>query len=86
MALAVERHRLTHGNVLPNSLNVLAPALIESVLSDPFDGEPLRYEKLADGGYVVYSVGKDRLDDHGASEPSDAKDSAPPDITFAVRR
>jgi hypothetical protein len=64
----------------------MVPELIESVLIDPFDGEPLRYEKLADGGYVVYSVGKDQVDDHGASEPAGVKDSAPPDITFAVRR
>jgi hypothetical protein len=86
MALAVERHRLKHGNVLPNSLDVVVPELIESVLIDPFGGEPLRYEKLADGGYVVYSVGKDQMDDHGAAAPAGVKDSAPPDITFAVRR
>jgi hypothetical protein len=34
------------------------------VPTDPFDGRPLRYRRLADG-VVVYSVGDDRADDGG---------------------
>ena len=85
-ALAVERYRLKPDNGLPASLDGLVPEFLEAVPADPFDGKPLRYEKLAGGGYVVYSVGKDLQDDHGASAPAGGKDAAPPDITFAVRR
>jgi hypothetical protein len=85
-ALALERHRFKHGNALPTSLDALVPGFLEAVPIDPFDGKPLRYEKLEGGGYVVYSVGKDRQDDHGVSAPAGAKAAAPADIPFAVRR
>lgn len=85
-ALAVERYRLKHDNGLPASLDGLVPEFLDAVPADPFDGQPLRYEKLAGGGYVVYSVGKDRQDDRGASAPAGGKEAAPSDITFEVRR
>ena len=47
-----------------------------NVLSDPFDGQELRYKKLATG-YVDYSVGNDRVDDGGDEKK---------DITFTVVR
>jgi hypothetical protein len=64
----------------------MVPAFLEAVPTDPFDGKLLRFEKLAGGGYIVYSVGKDRQDDHGVSAPAGTKAGAPADIPFAVRR
>lgn len=76
-ALAVERHRLKPAAGLPVTLDALAPDLLKAVPLDPFDGKPLRFEKLAGKGYVVYSVGQDQRDDHGAS---------PADLAFTVKR
>ena len=42
---------------------------------DPFDGKPLRLT-TKDGAIVVYSVGKDQVDDGGAGSP----ESFEPDI------
>ena len=84
-ALAVERFRLKHANALPGSLSELSPTFLETVLADPFDGQPLRYQKLPTRGYVIYSIGKDRKDDQGAAKAADGQGSAP-DITFTVQR
>jgi hypothetical protein len=67
-ALAVERHRFER-QMPPEKLP-------EPVPVDPFDGQPLRYKKLAKG-YVVYSVGEDGRDDGGDEKK---------DITFTVER
>jgi len=74
-ALCVERYRLSHGE-LPHKLDELVPLYLKTVPTDPFDGQPLRYRKLANG-YVVYSVCKDGHDDGG----DELKD-----ITFTVER
>lgn len=82
--LAVERYRLANRN-LPESLQALVPAFIDSVPQDPFDGKPLRYRKLAKG-YVVYSVDPD-LQDNGRLYGELASPGAKPyDITFTVAR
>ena len=74
-ALSVERYRLADG-ALPNSLDALVPKFLDAVPTDPFDGQPLRYKKLAKG-YVVYSVGEDGKDDGGDEKK---------DIAFTVER
>jgi hypothetical protein len=84
-ALAVERFRLKHANALPGSLSELSPTFLEAGPADPFDGQPLRYQKLPTKGYVIYSIGKDRKDDQGAAKAADGQGSAP-DITFTVQR
>jgi hypothetical protein len=85
-ALAVERFRLGMGR-WPQSLGALAPAYLEAAPDDPFDGKPLRYRRL-DGGFVVYSVGRDGVDDGGKDgslrEEEEAGETY--DITFAVLR
>jgi tRNA A-37 threonylcarbamoyl transferase component Bud32 len=63
VALAVERYRLAHGD-WPRDLAALVPAYLKEVLSDPYDGQPLRYRRVADG-VVVYSIGPDRTDNQG---------------------
>jgi hypothetical protein len=65
--LAVESYRSEHGQLPDNPPYDLA---------DPFDGQPIRYKKLAKG-YVVYSVGEDTKDDGGDEKK---------DITFTVER
>lgn len=74
-ALAIERYRLANGR-LPDKPDELVPAYLAALLTDPFDGQPLRYKKLAKG-YVVYSVGEDGKDDGGDEKK---------DITFTVER
>jgi hypothetical protein len=63
VCLAVERYRQTRGR-WPESLSDLKPGELAAVPLDPFDGQPIRYRRLADG-VVVYSVGDDRTDDGG---------------------
>jgi hypothetical protein len=66
-ALAAERFRLATGR-WPGSLGELVPTYLNAVPVDPFDGKPLRFQRLADG-LVIYSVGKDRVDDGGDIRP-----------------
>jgi len=65
MAMAVERYRLQHGE-LPGSLSELVPEFLEKVYLDPFDGKPLRYVLRPEGGYMIYCVGEDCIDNGGA--------------------
>lgn len=92
LALALERFRLAQGHAFPESLERLVPEYIAAIPADPFSGQPLRWEKLPGRGYVVYSVGDDRADDHGAStSPSQggrtsAQATAADDVAFSVER
>jgi hypothetical protein len=63
VALAAERYRLAHGR-WPEEPAALVPGFLASVPSDPCDGNPLRFRRVADG-VVVYSVGPDRQDNGG---------------------
>jgi hypothetical protein len=78
-ALAVLAYRVTNGS-LPSKLEDLVPAYLAAVPVDPFDGQPLRYKKLAKG-YVVYSVGEDGFDNGGKQGFGPGTD-----ITFIVER
>jgi hypothetical protein len=86
IALAVERFRLASGTS-PENLNELVPQFLSAVPLDPFDGQPLRYHRLAKG-YVVYSIGRDGHDDGGREKPANWKssDKTTYDITFTVER
>jgi hypothetical protein len=83
-AIAIERFRRAHNNNLPADLNELVPTYLPSVLLDPFDGQPLRFKRLATG-YVVYSIGTDLRDD-GGIEGDPKKQSSAKDITFILER
>ena len=74
-ALAVEQFRQANGR-LPKTLDELVPAYLSAVPLDPFDGKPLRY-KLLDKGYVVYSIGRDEIDDGGAEMDDEHKGDVP---------
>jgi hypothetical protein len=62
--LAVERYRLKHQRS-PDTLEALvAERFLARVPTDPYDGVPLRFVRVADG-VVIYSVGPDGNDDGG---------------------
>jgi len=61
--VACQRYRLRH-HALPPTLQALAPAFLQVVPTDPFDGKPLKY-RCAGGAYVLYSVAEDGKDDGG---------------------
>jgi hypothetical protein len=64
VACALERYRLAKGQ-LPDKLDALVPRFIAAIPTDVIDGHPLRYEKSADGNYVLYSIGWNQVDDGG---------------------
>jgi hypothetical protein len=65
VACALERHRLAHGDY-PAKLDDLAPSFIAALPQDDITGEPLHYTVGADGRFVLYAVGWNETDDHGA--------------------
>lgn len=65
-AIAVERYRRQAGQA-PRSLEALVPKYLPVVPSDPFSGRPLRY-LLNDGEIVIYSIGRDAVDDGGQGD------------------
>ena len=75
IVIAIERFRISHDHQLPQTLSELTPFGSSGVPVDPFDGQPLRYKKLAPG-YVVYSVG----------EKGDGNGSRQDDLAFLVER
>ena len=66
-----ERFRLAHG-AYPASLSELAPALIDRLPADVVNGEPYRYHQTDDGGYVLYSVAVNLVDDGGETKGNSA--------------
>jgi hypothetical protein len=63
-AIALKRYQLRHGT-LPSELSALVPEFLLSVSRDPVDGQPLRYHLNSDGTFLLYSIGKDGVDDGG---------------------
>ncbi|MFP6584650.1 MAG: hypothetical protein VCD00_19105 [Candidatus Hydrogenedentota bacterium] len=82
--IAVERYCVVNDR-LPDSLNQLIPTFLEEVPQDHYGeaGATLRYRKLDNGGYVVYSVGRDGIDQRGFRSTEDKRID---DITFTVAR
>ena len=66
-ALAIERYRLRHG-VYPELVQEAAP-LAAMPLVDFMDGKPLRYRRLPDDRFLLYSVGLDGEDNGGTFRP-----------------
>src|SRR5262249_3052447 len=61
--LAAERFRQER-SAWPTSIAELCPAYLKAVPKDPFDGNALRYKRLADS-VVIYSIAKKRSDAGG---------------------
>ncbi len=76
--LAAQRFRLACG-CLPDTLGPLVPDYLAAIPPDPFDGAPLRYQRL-EQGFMVYSVGEDGRDDGGKREPP--RGNRKPDESF----
>jgi len=84
-ACAVERFRQSEGR-LPESLDALVPAFLNSMPTDAFTGRPLSYRRL-DRGFVVYGLGKDGADNGGLPvEQRPKQGDRSFDDTFTVSR
>jgi hypothetical protein len=89
-ALAIERYRLQNNGHLPEALEEVSGLTPASARSDPFDGKPLRYRRLA-RGYMVYSIGKNARDEGGQEKRQVTKKGArkpnqSDDVAFRVER
>jgi len=62
--IALQAYQAEHANETPE---IATLGLTPEEVRDPFSQEPLRL-KQADSGWLVYSVGSDRVDDGGAFE------------------
>jgi hypothetical protein len=76
-ACALERFRRKHGEY-PQTMDALVPDFIEAVPRDVMDGQPLRYRRVADGRFILYSIGQNGKDDGGVlpDKPDEALDWA----------
>ncbi len=70
LVCALERCRLARGEY-PAALGELMPQFIAVLPLDPVNGEAFKYRSNGPGRFVLYSIGWDEKDDHGA--PSDAE-------------
>ena len=64
IACGLERYRLAH-NDYPKSLEALVPQFAQKLPRDIIGGEPLKYERIADDRFALYSIGWNAKDDHG---------------------
>ncbi len=72
VALALDGYRSDHG-AYPPDLSALSPKYIEKLPKDIYTGKDFRYRRQ-DGGYLVYSLGKNGEDDDGRNRHMDAID------------
>jgi hypothetical protein len=77
-AIALELYRQEHGR-LPGELSQLVPKYLPRVPQDPFNGQPLRYV-VEEDGYLLYSVGENRVDDGGGLEGKGKTTAFSPDV------
>lgn len=66
---AISLWQMTHGGLLPATLDDLCPAILPAVPLDPFSGKPLRYERTVTG-WRLWSVGADNADNGGQADPA----------------
>lgn len=67
LVLAVRLYEMDHAGQAPPDLAALVPRYLPDVPLDPFADPPhfLRYDPSTNGDWLVYSVGRNRLDDQG---------------------
>jgi len=80
--LAAERHRRKTGE-WPATIVAIDPNVLRIPPVDPYSGQPFRLEHR-DGQLLVYSVGKDREDEHGAYEPKRWREGRLDDVGTAA--
>jgi hypothetical protein len=81
VGLALRQYYDDH-HELPSSLGALVPQYLAAVPTDPFDGQPLRYDPAR---ALVYSVGKSLNDQHGskyADRPPNKQDPYARELAF----
>jgi hypothetical protein len=72
--VAAERFRLVNDR-WPASQNELVPLFLRAELKDPYDGKPLRFKRNNDG-LVIYTLGRNLVDDGGKIPRTPAISSA----------
>jgi hypothetical protein len=70
IGVAAERYRLAHGRWPDDAAQLVAGGFLKAAYNDPFDGQPLRWRHTS-AGLVIYSIGKDRIDDSAGLERHD---------------
>jgi hypothetical protein len=71
-AVAVERYRHDNDSRFPSALADLVPRYLTAIPADPDSGSSLLYKSI-DGGYTIYGVGPNGLDDGGDIAPGKPK-------------
>ena len=66
LAFAIERFRIVRG-AFPEKLTELVPDFIAALPDDIYSGKPMIYRRKESGGFFLYSVGSNRIDDGGAT-------------------
>jgi hypothetical protein len=77
---ALERFRLSKGQY-PEGLDALAPQFLNKLPHDIINGEPLKYRRVGDGQFILYSVGWNEVDDGGVTVRYEGSPSKGQDIT-----
>jgi hypothetical protein len=67
-AIALKRYQLRQGKY-PERLQALTPEFLTAVPVDFMDGQPVKYQRLDETSFVLYSVGEDGRDDGGDVRP-----------------
>jgi hypothetical protein len=57
--------------------DALVPDLIDRIPLDVMDGQPLRYHQSETGGYLLWSIGRNRIDHGGKSDPKAKRHQSP---------
>jgi hypothetical protein len=65
LAIALERFRMRNDR-LPDALSALVPEYLDGLPPDIITGEPLRYRRLTEDHYLLWSVGWNEVDEDGA--------------------
>ncbi len=75
LGLALKLHWLENGS-LPETLDGLTPRYLKTIPQDPLSGAGLRYS-VEDGRFLLYSVGRNGIDDLGRSEADATREPKP---------
>jgi len=75
VTFALAAFRTDHARY-PDKLNELFPRYLAAIPKDRFSGGPLRYERRGEG-YLLYSIGKNEVDDQGRDWADDPQSKLP---------
>jgi hypothetical protein len=80
--LAAERYRRKAGD-WPAAIAAIDPGILPDPPVDPYSGQAFRMERR-DGQILIYSIGPDRKDGHGAFDPKRWMSGGPDDVGASV--